>query len=75
MKLIQDVVPLEDVPSFQRGYGGKASQFIGVDTDDMIEELYHRRVQVSRVFGVYYALDAMADAGTLTVGDAQLASQ
>lgn len=70
-KLIQDIVPLYDVPSFKRGYGGKASAFIGVDTDDMIEELYYRRASISRIFGVYYALDANAD--HLTVGDVELA--
>ena len=42
----------------------------GVSTDELIEELYYRRVSIETIFGRYYEMDG---AGFLTVADAELA--
>lgn len=80
-QLIQDVVPVYDVPSYLRGYGKQGRMVQKISMDVLISELYHRGISIEDIFGIYYALDEMYShrdeewqgRATLTVGDARAA--
>lgn len=80
-QLIQDVVPVYDVPSYLRGYGKQGRMVQKISMDVLVSELYHRGVSIEDIFGIYYALDEMYShrdedwdgRASLTVGDAELA--
>lgn len=78
-QLIQDVVPVYDVPSYLKGYGKQGRMVRKISMDVLVSELYHRGVKIEDIFGLYYALDEMyshrddeqSGRAVLTVGDAE----
>lgn len=80
-QLIEDIVPMYDVPSYLRGYGKQGRAVRKISADVLISELYHRGYSIEDIFGIYYQLDEMYShrddewlgRATLTVGDAELA--
>lgn len=85
-KLIQDVIPVNNLPAYLRGYGSRSLR--RCRTDKLIAELHHRGITIEDIFGQYYAMEAIADArddeifgndeegqhgAVLTVGDVHLA--
>lgn len=61
-QLIEDVTPLDEVPAYQRGFG-KSNEYVCTMTNGKIIAMLHRRgVTIETIFGVYYAIEAQADA-------------
>ena len=86
-QLITDVTPLLDVPTYQRKYG--CEHMFTMTTGKIVAALHKRGVTIEDIFGIYYAIEAQADARDdeifgndeegqhgkplLTVGDVELA--
>ncbi len=82
-KLIQDVVPPENQRLSEQQKQIHANYVQHVDTDILVTELAMRGVTVTDIFGMYYALEAIAAAQSdelfgnlmkpITLEDAELA--
>ena len=58
--LIQDVTPKLDVPTYQRKYG--CEHMFTMTTGKIVAALHKRGVTIEDIFGIYYAIEAQADA-------------
>lgn len=52
---------IEDIrPAYQRGYGKHARKVSRIKTEILVSELYNRGVNITDIFGMYYAMEEMA---------------